>query len=58
MNTIEEKSIGETNSIYVSYSNPKNCNLKYYFYLLCICIAIIIPFCLITPSYFNHKYGN
>jgi hypothetical protein len=63
---IKEKSIGETKSIFVSHSNPKNCKLdykwynpnKYYFYLSCIYSAIIIPFCLIAPFYINYKYGD
>jgi len=63
---IKEKSIGETKSIFVSYSNPANCKLKYewynpnkyYIYTSCIYSAIFIPFCLIYPSYINYKYGN
>lgn len=63
---IKDKSIGETKNIYVSYSNPKNCKLKYkwynpnkyYIYKYCMYSAIIIPFCLLAPLYFHYKYGN
>lgn len=63
---IKEKSIGEIKSIFISYSNPINCKVrykwynsnKYYFYLSCIySVKIFLAFS-ITHIYFNYKYRD